>query len=64
LKIAPFIPDNSTANKKLNKALFSPEEAIEQFKNYSFKKLLRPLPDFTPISIKQHKGRPQNINFN
>jgi hypothetical protein len=64
LKIAPSIPDDSTADKKLNKALFSSEEAIKQFKNCSFKELLRPLPDFTPISIKQHKGRPQNIDFN
>jgi hypothetical protein len=62
--IAPSIPDDSTADRKLNQALFGLEEALEQFENCSIEELLRPLPDFTPISIKQHKGRPQNIDIN
>jgi hypothetical protein len=38
--------------------LFGSEEASEQFKNCLIEELLRPLPDFTPILIKEHKGRP------
>jgi hypothetical protein len=42
----------------LNQALFGLEEALEQFENCLIEELLRPLPNFTPILIKQHKGRP------
>jgi hypothetical protein len=59
--IAPSIPDDSTADQKLNKALLTSEEAAESFKNYSFNNLLRPLPDFTPISTVIHPGKPQNL---
>jgi hypothetical protein len=44
--------------------LFDSEEASEQFENCLIEELLRPLPDFTPILIKQYKGRPQNIDIN
>jgi Transposase IS4 len=59
--IAPSIPDDSTADQKLNKALFPIEEAAESFKDCSFNDLLRPLPHFTPIPIAIHSGRPQNL---
>jgi hypothetical protein len=63
LKIAPSISDDSTADQKLNKALFSSEEAVEQFKNCSFQELLRPLPNFMPISITTHSEKPQNLDI-
>jgi hypothetical protein len=50
-----------TADQKLNKALFTSEEAAESFKDYSFNNLLRPLPDFIPISTVIHPGKPQNL---
>jgi hypothetical protein len=56
--IAPSIPDDFTADQKLNKALFTSDEAAELFKDCSFNNLLRPLPDFTLISIAIHSGRP------
>jgi hypothetical protein len=58
LKIAPSIPDDSTAAKKLNKLLFSSEEAPESFINYEIIDLLRPLSNFTLIPITTHSGRP------
>jgi hypothetical protein len=59
--IAPSILDDFTADQKLDKALFSSEEAVELFKDYSFNDLLRPLPEFTPISIATYSGKPQNL---
>jgi hypothetical protein len=59
--IAPSIPDDFTADQKLNKALFTSDEAAELFKDCSFNNLLRPLSDFTLISIAIHSGRPQNL---
>jgi hypothetical protein len=64
INIAPSIPDDSTADIKLNKILFSFKEAPERFTDCSFKDLLRPLPDYTPISVATHSGKPQNLNIN
>ena len=61
--IAPSIPDDSTADRRLNKALFSREEAAESFLDCEINDLLRPLPDFEPIPITPHAGKPQNIDI-
>ena len=61
MKIAPSISDDSTADKKLNKLLFSSEEAAESFLDCEINDLLCPLPDFTSIPINIHSGRPQNL---
>jgi Transposase IS4 len=44
--------------------LFGSKEAIEQFEICSFQELLRSLPNFTPISIIPHTGKPQNLDIN
>ena len=41
--------------------MFSSEEATKSFLNYEINDLLRPLPNFTPIPITIHSGRPQNL---
>jgi hypothetical protein len=46
---------------ELNKHLFGPEEAAESFKDCEIHDLLRHLPNFTPIPITIHSGRPQNL---
>ena len=61
--IAPSIKDDSTIDQKLNKVLFSSEEAPKAFENCEINDLLRPLPDFEPISITTHSGKPQNIDI-
>ena len=61
--IDPSIPDDSTADKKLNKVLFSSEEAIKSFLDCKIDDLLRPLPDFTPIPVTTHSGKPQNLDI-
>jgi hypothetical protein len=48
----------------LNKVLFSSEEALELFKDCEINELLRPLPNFEPISINSHSGKPQNLDIN
>ena len=59
--IASFILDDSTADSKLNKLLFSSEEVIKLSKNYQINDLLRSLPDFTLILVITHSKRPQNL---
>ena len=54
----PSIPDDSTADKMLNKALFSAEEALDLFKDCEINNLLRSLPYFEPISINIHPEKP------
>jgi hypothetical protein len=61
IEIAPFIPDDFITDQKLNKALFTLEEAAESFKDYKINDLLYPLSDFTLILIVIHSGRPQNL---
>jgi superfamily I DNA and/or RNA helicase len=60
--IAPSIPDDFTADLKLNKLLFCSEKAIELFKDCQIDDLLRPLPYFKLISIHTYSGRPQNLD--
>jgi Transposase IS4 len=62
--LAPSIPDDSTADKKLNSFLIPPEEAAENFENCLISEILRPLPDFKPIPLNLHNGRPQNLDLN
>ncbi len=62
--IAPSITDDSTADKKLNNFLIPPQEAAEQFENRPISEILRPLPNFEPISIKSHIDQSQNIDLN
>ena len=46
------------ADSKLNKILFSSEEAIEPFKDCQIDDLLHPLSHFESIPIHIHSGRP------
>jgi hypothetical protein len=62
--MVPSVPDDFTADQKLNEVLSGLEKAIEQFKNCSFQELLRLLPNFKPISIISHTGKPQNLDIN
>ena len=54
----------STADKKLNSFLIPPEEAVENFQNYSISEILRSLSNFEPISMKSHIDQPRNIDLN
>ena len=60
----PLIPDDSTANQTLNKALSSAEEALDSFKDCKINDLLCSLPYFEPISINLHPEKPQNLDIN
>ena len=55
--IVPSTLDDSIVDFKLNKLLFNSEEAIELLKDYQINDLLRPLSDFTSISVVIHSGR-------
>ena len=60
--IDPLVPDDSTADKTLNKALFGSKKALESFKDCKIKDLLQSLPNFESISINLHPGKPQNLD--
>ena len=59
-----MIPDDSTADQKLNKALFSVKEALESFVDCKINDLLRLFSDFKSILITIHLEKPQNIDLN
>jgi hypothetical protein len=58
IKIAPSISDDFTADKKLNKLLFSTEEALELFLNCKINDLLRSPSNFILIPITVYFRRP------
>ena len=61
--IAPSIPDDFTADQKLNKILFNSEKTVKSLENCKIEDLLHPLPNFTPISVIPHSGKPQNLDI-
>ncbi len=64
ISIAPSISDDSTADKKLNNFLIPSAETAEQVENRPISEILRPLPNFEPLSLKTHLGQPRNLDLN
>jgi hypothetical protein len=62
ISIAPSIPDDSTADKKLSKFLLASSDEIEQ-KNATISEILRPLPKYNPMVITPHSGASQNLDI-
>jgi hypothetical protein len=60
--IAPSIPDDSTADKKLSKFLLASSNKIEQ-ENATISEILRLLPKYDPMVITPHTGAPQNLDI-